>query len=217
MQAFDSAAAGWFSPWADVLLPFSAIALLIVLAVLWYVREGRKEAHEQIVAKNDFGRPEEFRGSMLVQEYRPSEYLRLAKSTTSARLLQFYYHWIGRVRPQAKFDDVAFNAPWNVIELSKEDESITINFSEIAATRRREGAEQELVSIWHIELIAREAKPIPLAASKMGDRRMMFEPAAVLAKAASRILARPVHGFVPRNVWTAGWPLENLDALSEVE
>jgi hypothetical protein len=204
----------WFSPLVDVVLPFGAIALLILLLVLWFVREGRNEILEQMVVKNDFGPPEDFRGSMAVEEYRPDKYLRLSKSTTSARLLHFYYRWIAGVGPQAKFDDVSFDGPEKVIELRKQNECITINFSEIAAVRAREVAGKGLVSIWQLELVPRKGRAIPFAASKSGDRRLMFEQAAAVAKGASRITGVPVHVFVAGNVWTPGWPPRTTNAPS---
>ena len=215
MQVFHILTVSWFSPLVDVVLPFGAIALLILLMVLWFVREGRNEVLEQMVVKNDFGPPEAFRGSMVVEEYRPGEYLRLSKSTTSARLLHFYYRWIVGVGPQAKFADVSFDGPRNVIELRKKNQCITINFSEIAAVRTREvSGGKSFTSNWHLELILRQGRPVPFAASKFGDRKVIFEQAAAVAKAASRIMGVPVHVFVAGNVLTAGWPPKNADAPS---
>jgi hypothetical protein len=102
----------------------------------------------------------------------------------------------------------------NLIELRKNNKCITINFSELAAVRAREVAGKGVVSVWQLELIPREGKPIPFAASKSGDRKIMFEQAAALAKAASGILGVPVHVFVAGNVWTPGWPPKNVDAPS---
>jgi hypothetical protein len=198
----------------NVVLPFGVIALLILVVVLWFVREGRNEVLEQIVAKSDFGAPEAFRGSMVVQEYRPGKFLRLSKSTTSARFWHFYYRWIVGIGRQAKFEDVLFDAPRNVVELRKRNECITINFSEIAAIRAREVARRGFISIWHLELMPREGRPIPIAATKMGDRSMMFEQAAAVARAASRIIGVPVFVFVAGNVWTPGWPPKNADSPS---
>jgi hypothetical protein len=204
----------WFSPLVDVVVPFGVIALLILLLVLWFVREGRNGVLEQMVVKNDFGPPENFRGNMAVVEYRPEQFLRLSKSTTSARLLHFYYRWIAGVGPQAKFDDASFDKPRNMIELKKNSKCITINFSEIAAVRAREVAGKGVVSIWQLQLVPREGRPIPFAASKSGDRRLMFEQTAAVAKAASRIMGVPVHAFVAGNVWTPRWPPKITDAPS---
>jgi len=198
----------------DSVVLLCIMALVIFLAVQWFVREGRNEVLEQLVVKNDFGPPEAFRGSMVVEECRPGKFLRLSKSTTSARFWHFYYRWIVGIGRQAKFEDVLFDAPRNVVELRKRNECITINFSEIAAIRAREVAGKGFVSIWHLELIPREGRPIPIAASKMGDRRMMFEQAAAVAKAASRIIGVPVFVFVAGNVCTPGWPPKNADAPS---
>src|ERR1700730_7973219 len=177
MQIFHFQTVRWYSPLIDVLLPFGAITLLILLLVLWFVRAGRNEVLEQIVVKNDFGPPQKFRGSMVVEQYRLGEYLRLSTRTTSALLLHLYYRWIPGVGPQAKFKDVSFDRMRNLIELRKNNKCITINFSELAAVRVREVAGKGVVSVWQLELIPREGKPIPFAASKSGDRKIMFEQA----------------------------------------
>jgi hypothetical protein len=198
----------------DGVLPFGAIALPILLLVLWFVREGRNEVLEQIAVKNDFGPPQNFRGSMVVEQYRLGECLRLSTRTTSVRLLHFYYRWLAGVGPQAKFKDVSLGGLRNLIELKKNNKCITIHFSELAAVRAREVAGKGVVSTWQLELVPREGKPIPFAASKSGDRKIMFEQAAALAREASTIIRVPVHVFVAGNVWTPGWPPKNVDAPS---
>jgi hypothetical protein len=178
MQIFHFQTISWFSPLIDVVLPCGAIALPIPLLVLWFVREGRNEVLEPIAVKNDFGPPQKFLGSMVVEQYRLGECLWLSTRTTSVRLLHFYYRWIAGVGPQAKFKDVSFDGLRNLIELKKNNKCITIYFSELRAVRAREVAGKGVVSIWQLELVPREAKPIPFAASKSGDRKIMFEQTA---------------------------------------
>lgn len=193
--------------WFKIYGPFAVLAAVIILAILWYLREGRHPTLEQIVAHSDFGSPATFRGTLSVEENRSGTYLRLSKSTKEARAWQFWYRWLVGAGRQANFDEVKFDATQQQIELTKKEKHLTFGFSEVSAIRMRErGAGKNGGSLWHLELIPHKGKAVPFATSASGDRKMMFERSAAVAKAAALIASVPVQVFVAGNVWTAGWP-----------
>ncbi len=197
-----------FAPdgWFDLYVPFLVMAVMIILVIATFVRQGRHAVLEEIVANDDLGPPETFRGTLVVEENRPASYLRLHNSTRAARAWHFWYRWVAGAGPQANFDEVTFDASLQQIELTKKEERTTFRSSEIAAIRLRERGAGKSGSAWYLELIACEGRPIPFATSAMGDRQTMFERSAAVAKAAARILSVPVQVVVAGNVWTWGWP-----------
>ncbi len=193
--------------WLDLYGPFVVLAVIITLAISWYLREGRHDALEQLVAHNDFGTPAAFRGTVDVQENRSGTYLRLSNNTKESRAWQFWYRWLVGIGRQANFDEVTFDASRQQIDLTKNEQHTTFGFSEISAIRMRETrAGKGGGSLWYLELIPHEGKAVPFATSAPGDRKTMFERSAAVAKAASLIISVPVQVFVAGNVWTPGWP-----------
>jgi hypothetical protein len=196
----------WSSDSVDAIEGLVVAAVIAVLAILWYLREGRNSALEQVLVQSEFGSPAAFRGSLAVEEYKPGNSLRLCKSTTAARILQLKYRWLGMGR-QAIFDEVTFDRARGVVELKRKKKYTTASFSEFAAVRMREVAgHRGAGSIWHVELVPHKGRPTPFVTSVRGDRRTMFEHTAPVAKAVSEIMASPVQVFVAGNVWTPGWP-----------
>jgi hypothetical protein len=192
--------------WFDLYVPFVVIMVMIALVIATFVRQGRHAVLEDIVANDDLGPPETFRGTLVVEENRPGSYLRLRNSTRAARAWHLWYRWVAGTGPQANFVEVTFDASLQQIELKRKEESATFRFSEIAAIRLRERGAGKSGSMWYIELIPCEGKPVPFATSAIGDRETMFEHSAAVAKAASRVASVPVHVVVAGNVWTSGWP-----------
>jgi hypothetical protein len=187
--------------------PFAVLAAVIALAILWYLREGRHAALEQIVVHGNFGSPAAFRGTLVVVENRSGNYLRLAMSTKAARGWQFWYRWIVGSGRQSNFDEVTFDGSRQEIALTKKGKHTAFRFSELSAIRIRERrADKHGGSLWYLELIPHKGRAVPFATSASGDRKTMFERSAAVAKAASLIASVPVQVFVAGNVWTAGWP-----------
>jgi len=198
----------------DVVLPFAIIVVIIFIAVLWFLREGRNEALENLLAHSELGLPTTFRGSLAVEEHQPCSYLRLRKSTKSARLLQFQYRWLVGVGRQAIFDEVTFDGARRVVEFKRKNKLTETAFSEFSAVRMREIAGRGLVSLWHVELMPLRGRAIPFVTSERGERKTSFEQTAPVARAVSAIMVVPVQVFVAGNVWTPGWPPKNPSASS---
>jgi len=193
---------GWF----DLYGPSVLIAVMIALLIAIFARQGRHAVLEEIVANDNLGPPEAFRGTLVVEENRPGSYLRLRNSTREARAWHFWHRWVAGTGPQAKFDQVTFDAPLQQIELARREKRTTFRFSEIDAIRLRERGAGKSGSAWYVELIPHEGKAVPFATSAVGERQTMFEQSAAVAKAAARIAAVPVQVVVAGNVWTWGWP-----------
>jgi hypothetical protein len=208
MLALDLGQSPRSDHWFDLYGPFAILAVIIILVILVYLREGRHPILEQIVARSDFGSPAAFQGTLAVEEYRSSIYLRLSKSTREARAWQFWYRWLVGIGRQPNFDEVTFDASRQEIKLTKEEKHTMFGFSEVSAIRVRErGAGKNGGSLWYLELVSRvEKKAVPFATSASGDRQTMFERSAAVAKAAALIVSVPVQVVVAGNVWTAGWP-----------
>lgn len=190
----------------ELYLPFVIIAAIVILAVGWYMREGRHAALEQIVAHRDFGSPTNFEGTLAVEEYRPQNYLRLNQGDVNSRFRKFWYRWVVGIGPQAAFDEVIFDASRQQVILRKKDKQTALAFSEVRAIRMREKSAGNLRSMWHLQLVTQNNKVLPFATSAVDDRRRAFERSAAVAKAASLIASAPVHVFVAGNIWTQGWP-----------
>ncbi|MFZ3201523.1 MAG: hypothetical protein ACLQMT_12840 [Candidatus Acidiferrales bacterium] len=181
--------------------------VIVLLAILWYVREGRNSALEDILAQSEFGSPDGFQGTLSVAEYQPKTYLRLSEGSTASRRLKFYYRWVVGKGRQAVFNEVTFDGFRHLVQLKRKDEYTETAFAEFSALRMREvAAGRGGGSLWHIELLPRDGRAVPFVTSVWGDRRAAFEHAAALAKAVSAITALPVQVCVAGNVWTPGWP-----------
>jgi hypothetical protein len=192
---------GWF----DLYGPFVVIAVMIVLVIIVFVRQGRNAVLEEIVANNDLGPAEAFRGTLAVEENRTG-YLRLRSSTLRARAWRFYHRWLAGLGPQANFDEVTFDGPRQRLYLARKDKQTTREFLEITAIRMRERAGHRGNSAWYLELIPRDGKTVVIATSAIAERQWMFERSAAVAKAAARIVGVPVQVVVAGNAWTWGWP-----------
>ncbi len=177
---------------SDVLGPFVALAVIVILVVLWYAREGRNPALETYLEKNEFGPPLSFHGTLAVEEFRPSARLRLCKSTKEARYSQIWYRLVG-VGRQARFDEVTFDGSTMAVQLKKKNKDSVVNFSSLSAIRMREVAGgRGGGSYWHVELVPQKGRPTPFITSQPGDRKGTFENAAPVAKAAAEIANLPV-------------------------
>lgn len=199
-------ALAWPADSAEAVVGLVVAAVIAILAVLWYVREGRNSALEHILAQSEFGSPSAFRGTLSVAEHQPATYLRLSKGTPATHRLQSYYRWVAGKGRQAAFDEVTFDGFRHLIDLKRKDKYTEAEFTEFTAIRMREVAMGRGGSLWHIELLPRGGRAVPFVTSVIGDRRVAFEHAAALAKAVSTIMAVPVQVCVAGNVWTPGWP-----------
>jgi hypothetical protein len=208
-------ALAWSSDSAVAVVGLVVAAVIAILAVLWYVREGRNSALEHILARSEFGSPGAFRGTLSVAEHQAGTYLRLSKGTPATRRLQFYYRWVAGKGRQAVFDEVTFDGFRHLVDLRRKDKYTEAGFTAFIAIRMREVAiGRGGGSLWHIELLPREGRAVPFVTSVTGDRRAAFEHTAALAKAVSAIMAVPVQVCVAGNVWTPGWPPKNPMAPS---
>lgn len=191
---------------SEIIFPFVLIAAIVLLAVLWYIREGRNPSLEMQLIRREFGSPLDFSGTLAVEEYRPGSYIRFCKSTKGARSLQFRYRWLLGKGRQAIFEEVTFDRSKGVVELKRKNKQQPFIFSDFQAIRMREDAAGRGGSLWHTELIPKRGRPTPFITSRHGDRKATFESTAPVAKAVSAIMDVPVQVFVAGNVWTPGWP-----------
>lgn len=187
-------------------MPFVVIAILILLVVLWYLREGRNEALEGLLTQTEFGPATAFHGSLAVEEHQPGVFLQLGKSSSEARWLQIKYRWLVGMGRQAIFDRVKFDGSRRLVELKKKNKLTVLAFSDFSSVRMREVAGKNLVSYWHVELVPQRGRAIPFVTSRISDRQTCFSETALVAKAVSQIMAIPAQVFVAGNVWTPGWP-----------
>lgn len=193
----------------EVIGPFVALAVIIFFAVLWYVREGRNGALENILAQSEFGPPVAFRGSLVIEEHQPGSSLRLCKSTKATRRLQFRYRWLGTGK-QAIFDEVTFDGARRLVEMKKKSKQTIAGFAGFSSIRMREIAGgRGGGSLWHVELVSQRGKTIPFVTSEIYKREVIFAQTASVAKAVSAIMGLPVQVFVAGNIWTPGWPPKN--------
>ena len=191
----------------DLYLPFFVIAGMIILLIICYARQRRNPALEQIVAHSELGSPTAFAGTLVVEESRFGEFLRLSRSSKQSRRLHFWYRWIVGAGPQATFPEVEFDAARRQVTLAKKAKQTAFAFSEIAAIRMRERkAGKGGISVWYLELVTHKGKAVPFAASASGYRKFSFERSAAVAKAAAAIMSVPVQVVVAGDIWTAGWP-----------
>jgi hypothetical protein len=195
--------------YGDAVGGFVVAAVLVILLVVIYLRQGRNRTLERILAESEFGSPVAFKGTLAVEEYKPGISLRLCKSTKATRILQFKYRWLGMGR-QAIFDEVVFDRAAGAIQLKLKGKNRTASFSEFSAIRMREIAgHRGAGSVWHVEVVPRNGRATPFVTSVRADRRAAFEHTVPVAKAAAAIMEVPVQVIVAGNVWTPGWPPKN--------
>ena len=190
---------------------FAFVAAWIILMIATYVYPGRRsEVLENRIAINECGSLTAFRGTLAVEEYKPGSYLRLSKSTAESRRLQFRYRWLSGLGRQAIFDEVIFDRSQATVTLTRKKKRSALPFSTFSAVRMREfagGGRGGSYSLWHLELVPTQGRPIRFATSVtgvLGERGIIFEDSAPLAKAASTITSLPIQAYVS---WRAlGWP-----------
>jgi hypothetical protein len=187
---------------------FAIIAFILSVALSAHFRQGRNEALEEWIALGKCGPAISFEGTLVVEENR-SGFLRLSKSTDHAKWLRFQYRWLSAIREQAGYDEVIFDGLRAVVDLRKKDKVTRLPFAKFSAVRMRELSQSEAGSVWHFDLVAVEDKNVLFATSARGNRRLMFENSAGLAKTISAITSLPVQVLVAGNVWTPGWPPKN--------
>ena len=121
----------------DVIVPFAAIAVLLIAVVAVYVRQGRNRILEEIVKRREVGPITRFRGTLAVQENRPGFFLRLSKDSKGRRL-QFLYRRIIGLGNQASVDEIMFDAAWRSVELTQDNKRKSVPFGEFSAIVMRE-------------------------------------------------------------------------------
>jgi len=186
------------------LILFLAILVFVIIGFILQNRRPRSEVLEQWIAEGKCGPVSSFAGTLAVEQA-GSGFLRLVKNDEAARL-QFKYRWMSAIREQAGYDEVTFNVSQHLVELKKKDKVTRLPFGNFSAIRMRELSQQESGSLWHFDLVAANGKNVLFVSSARGDRRMMFENSAGLAKAISEITSLPVQVVLAGNIWTPGWP-----------
>lgn len=190
----------------DVIVPFAAIAVLLISVVVIYLRQGRNRDLEEIVEKGEVVPITSFRGTLAVQESHPGFYLRLGKHPEGRRL-QFLYRWVIGMGPQAMLDEVTFDASRRSVEVLRGNKQTSVPFAEFSAIRMREAAVpigfSALMkgSVWHAELIPVKGSPLLFLSSEREERQRAFEQTAAVAKAVSTVMSVPVQVAVDGNVF----------------
>jgi hypothetical protein len=80
--------------WPDGLDGLIAIAVILALVVAIYIRQGHNTVLERMLAENDFGSPEVFRGNLIVIDYRPRVFLKLGPDTAPVTWWNRVSRWI---------------------------------------------------------------------------------------------------------------------------
>lgn len=189
-----------------LILFFVLVVFIIVISVMVRRHGGRNEILEQWIAEGKCGPITSFEGTLAVEQASPG-FLRLTKNAQACQL-QFRYRWLSAIREQAGYDTVIFDRSRHVVEMKKKDKVTMVPFGKIFAIRMRELYQMDAGSLWHFDLVEAEGKYLMFASSARGNRRMMFENSAGLAKAISDITSLPVQVELSGNVWTPGWPPE---------
>jgi len=190
----------------DLIAVFVILAFIILVYVTQHMRQGRNPALEQWIAAGKCGPASSFEGTLTVEQTGQG-FLKLTRDDEAGRM-QFRYRWLSAIREQADYDEVTFDASQHVVELKKKSKVNRMPFGRFAAIRMRELSQQEAGSLWHFDLVETERKYVVFLSSARGNRRMMFENSAGLAKAISVITSLPVQVELSRSVWTPGWPPE---------
>ena|ERR1700739_1072083 len=196
------------SEYVNLVAMFAIIAFILSVALTTHFRRGRNEVLEEWIALGKCGPAISFEGTLHIEENRPG-FLRLSKSTDQAKWLQFQYRWLSAIREQAGYDEVIFDGSRATVDLRKKDKVNSLPFGKFSAVRMRELSQSEAGSVWHFDLVAVDGKNVLFATSARGNRRLMFENSAGLAKTISAITSLPVQVVVSGNVWTLGWPPKN--------
>lgn len=187
------------------LIFFFVIFVFIIVAAIFLRRQGGRNAVlERWIAQGKCGPVSSFEGTLAVEQS-GSGYLRLA-TTEQAKSLQFRYRWMSAIREQAGYDEVIFDRSRHVVELKRKDKVTMLPFARFSAIRMREISQQEAGSLWHFDLVETGGKYVLFVSTARGDRRLMFENSAGLAKDISDITALPVQVVLSGQVWTPGWP-----------
>jgi len=186
------------------LIVAAAILLLVIIGFIRQNRRPRSEVLEQWIAQGKCGPISSFEGTLAVEQAGQG-FLRLVK-TEDAKRLQFRYRWLSAIREQADYDEVTFDVSQHLIELKKKGKITRLPFGNFSAIRMREIYQGDSGSLWHFDLLAASGRYMVFVSSARGDRRMMFENSAGLAKTISDITALPVQVVLLGNVWTPGWP-----------
>ena len=187
---------------------FAILAFILLIALAARFRQRRNAALEEWIALGKCGPPISFEGTLNIEENRAG-FLRLSKSTDQSKWLQFQYRWLSAIREQAGYDEVIFDGSRAAVDLRKKDKVISLPFAKFSAVRMRELSQSEAGSLWHFDLVTVEGQNVLFATSARGNRRLMFENSAGLAKTISAITSLPVQVLVAGNVWTPGWPPKN--------
>jgi hypothetical protein len=191
--------------WLLVAAVFAAL-----LAVQWHGGESRDYLLEQRIPYISLRSPEGFVGTLTVEQHSPGQYLRLSNRSERCQELQFQYRWLIDLGSKIDFEEVTFDAVSGVVELTTKHDQMDYEFSALSTIRMKE-AYSWGDTLWQIELVPAQGKPILIAASdRSPSRQGLFERTAPLAKVLSDITQLPIQVFVARNVWTYGWsPKEN--------
>lgn len=182
----------------------AAILALVIIGFIRQNRHPRSTFLEQWVAQGKCGPITSFEGTLAVEQVGQG-FLRLVK-TDEAKRLQFKYQWLSFIREQADYDEVTFDVTQHLIELKRKEKLTRVPFGNFSAIRMREIYQGDSGSLWHFDLLAANGKYVMFVSSARGDRRVMFENSAGLAKSISDITALPVQVTLLGNVWTPGWP-----------
>jgi len=207
----------------DIIVPFAAIAVLLITIVAIYLRQGRNRVLEEIVEKHELGPISGFRGTLAVQESRPGFFLRLNKNSKGRRL-QFLYRWIVGLARKAMVDEITFDAARQSVELTRNNHPKSMPFANFSAVVMRESSAmggQFLalgdatplggnISVWHVELVPMQGSRLLFLTSEPDDRQRAFERTAAVAKAVATIMALSVQVVVDGKAWTFGWPPKSL-------
>ena len=182
-------------------------AVTLVLVIMGFIlqnRHPRSEVLEQWIGQGKCGPISSFEGTLAVEQAGQG-FLRLVK-TEEAKRLQFKYQWLSFIREQADYDEVTFDVRQHLIELKRKGKVTRMPFGNFSAIRMREIHQGDSGSLWHFDLLAANGKYVMFVSSARGNRRMMFENSAGLAKNISDITALPVQVTLLGNVWTPNWP-----------
>ena len=191
---------------------FDTFAALVVLVFIFagivriHLRQARNQVLERWIAQGKCGPISSFAGTLAVEQAGQG-FLRLVK-TDEAQRLQFKYRWLSAIREQADYDQVTFDVKQHLVELKKKDKVTCRPFGNFSAIRMREIYQENSGSLWHFDLLARNGRYLMFVSSARGNRRMMFENSAGLAKTISEITALPVQVVMSGNVWSPDWPPE---------
>jgi hypothetical protein len=193
--------------WSDDYAGLIGIAVILGLIIAIFIRQGRNKVLEEILTLRDFGPPGKFRGRLIVEDYRPGDYLKLVRHTGKVGWLELLSRWNMRMLRSSPLDEVTFDGSTHFVVLRKNDNSTSIAFNDVTAIRMREiPLGRSVTSLWVVELIRKRGKPIAIADSPGGGREVAFEYTAPLVKAISAITGLPMQAYVAGNVWTPGWP-----------